>query len=229
MKRLLLLALWAACSVAWAAPETASDVTEPAAQPATAPSADTDPEAEAGPSPVTGAFGVPLGMPFEPCRVAEVLGEKPKSFKDRDGNSHEGKEFQVRPRTPNPHFDHYSVLTNEHGVVYSVQAAYEDPEKAKTCDLTKELAALLEAKYGPPRGKGSFGEWYAFRDMSVDHYRGIRLISNRCRRGLYSIQYSDDGAKALVPDAPAPPGSRRPVPSSVKACLLGSGAEKSCR
>ena len=195
MKRLLLLGLWAACTMVWATPEATAESEETTA----------DPAAAAEPAPVTGAFGVPLGEPFEPCRVAEVLDEHPKSFTDRDGNVHEGSEFQVRPRVPNPHFDRYSVLTNEHGVVYSVQASFEDPQKKTRCEATRKLASLLEEKYGQPRGRSPAGDWYAFRDTRVDHYRGIRLTSNRCRRGLYSIEFTDDGAMDLVPKPPIEP------------------------
>jgi hypothetical protein len=39
--------------------------------------------------------------------------------------------------------------------------------------------------------------------MSVDHYRGIRLYANRCRRGFYQIVYGDDGVK-MSPPPPIP-------------------------
>ena len=40
------------------------------------------------------------------------------------------------------------------------------------------------------------GEWYAFRDMSSELYRGVRLYSPKCRVGRYTIKYGDDNAKA---------------------------------
>jgi hypothetical protein len=41
--------------------------------------------------------------------------------------------------------------------------------------------------------------------MSVDHYRGVRLYSQRCRRGIYTIFYSDDAARDATAPAPSEP------------------------
>ena len=59
------------------------------------------------------------------------------------------------------------------------------------------------SRQGKARGKGGFGNWYAFRDMSVDTYRGVRLYAPKCRNGRHSIVYSDDNAK--TPAAPPEP------------------------
>ena len=162
-------------------------------------------EPEKEPEPVTGAFGIPLGERFEPCMVSQVLGEEERTYRAADKSERKGTRYRVEPKVPNALFASYAVETTAEGIIYSIRAEFEAEDKASRCDVTKRLAASLEDKYGTPRGKGSFGEWYAFRDMSVDHYRGIRLYANRCRRGIYSIQYNDDAARtAAPPPAPQP-------------------------
>ena len=201
LRTFVLLGLFALAPVTVASPEGAEPSPAPEAEPSEA--AAHEPES---PLPaVTEAFGLTLGTPFEPCMVAEVLGEQAREYRAPDEATHQGMRYQVTPRTTNPHFDHYSVSTNEHGVIYAIEASFESPEKASTCDVTQKVAGLLEEKYGPPRGKGRLGEWYAFRDLSVPHYRGIRLYANRCKQGIHSIQYSDDGAKLMVPEPPPEP------------------------
>ena len=115
-----------------------------------------------------------------------------------------GTLYQVEPKVANKLFKAYSVATNGDGVIYSIRGDYESTEKASKCDVTKELGAFLEDKYGKPRGKGMLGDWYSFRDMSSSLYRGVRLYAPRCRNGRYSIVYSDDNAKTVEP----PPGTR---------------------
>jgi hypothetical protein len=165
--------------------------------------AETDSEPEQAREPVTGAFGIPLGKRFEPCMVAEVLGEEERTYRGPDKTERIGTRYRVKPKVPNAHFTAYAVDTTSDGVIYAVGGEHEPEVRENKCAVTKELAAALEAKYGKPRGKGGFGEWYAFRDMSVDHYRGIRLYANRCRRGIYSIVYGDDGVKAAEDIPPA--------------------------
>ena len=167
-----------------------------------------EPEApEKEPEPVTAAFGIPLGERFEPCMVAKVLGEEEKTYRTPDKTERKGTLYRIEPKVPNTHFNAYSVETTGDGVVYAIRADHEPAVKESKCDLTKEIAATLEEKYGKPRGRSPFGHWYAFRDMSVKHYRGIRLYANRCRRGIYQIVYGDDGVKGAPPPTPPEPGA----------------------
>ncbi|WP_295878413.1 hypothetical protein [uncultured Thiohalocapsa sp.] len=184
----------------------AGEETAGAAAGAAAPVGDTEaaPAAEAAPvepetAPITGAFGIALGEPFAACVVAEVLREEPITYRDADKTEHTGTRYHVMPRVPNTGFTRYAVDTNSDGIVYAVRAYHEPETRSKQCAAARALAAALEAKYGEPIGRGAFGEWYAFRDASVDHYRGIRLYSQRCRRGLYEIVYSDEAAMLAAP------------------------------
>ena len=151
------------------------------------------------PEPVTGAFGIPLGEHFEPGLVAKVLGEKPVTYRTPDKSPRTGTRYLVEPKEPSIHFNAYSVDTTEDGLIFAVRGDYRPEERASKCDVTKEIAASLEEKYGKPRGRSPYGHWYAFRDMSVKHYRGIRLYANRCRQGIYQIVYGDDGVKGPAP------------------------------
>jgi hypothetical protein len=168
---------------------------------ATQPEAGSEPEQ--APEPVTGAFGIRLGEPFSPCVVAEVLGQAPVTYRDADKAEQTGTRYRVVPRVPNSRFTEYAVDVNRDGIVYAVRAEYQSDTRENLCGVTKELAASLEEKYGKPWGRASFGEWYAFRDLSVDYYRGIRLYANRCRRGIYEIVYGDDHARMAEPSPPA--------------------------
>lgn len=147
------------------------------------------------PEPVIAAFGIPLGGPFDTDMVKRVSSRENKAYRGRDDTELTGTLYHVDPTAPDEHFSVYTVATTKDGLVYSIRAEYEAPDGTSRCEVTKKLAVSLEQKHGKPRGKGSFGEWYAFRDMSVEHYRGIRLYSNRCQRGIYEIVYSDDGAR----------------------------------
>ena len=155
---------------------------------------------EPEPQPVTGAFGIPLGERFDADLVETVLSREEKAYRGPDDTELSGTLYRVEPKARDEHFSVYTVATTEDGIIYSIRGEYAAPDATSRCEVTRQLAASLEQKYGAPRGKGSFGEWYAFRDMSVEHYRGIRLYSNRCKRGIYEIVYSDDAARL----APAP-------------------------
>ena len=146
--------------------------------------------------PVTGAFGITLGEKFEPYMVAKVLGEKEKTYKDRgeQKTEHTGTEYQVEPHVPNPYFSEYSVLTNKDGIIYSIIGKQISDKPVKRCEDTKKIAIYLMDKYGKPRGRGILGEWFAFRESLEGPYKGLRFYAQRCRNGLYSIVYSDDGA-----------------------------------
>jgi hypothetical protein len=106
----------------------------------------------------------------------------------------------VEPKVPNPNFTSYSVSTTSDGTIYAIRGEYEAPDRASKCDVTETLAAFLEQKYGPPRGRGAAGDWYSFRDESAaDAFNGIRLYANRCARGGYTIVYSDDRVRFGAP------------------------------
>jgi hypothetical protein len=147
------------------------------------------------PEAVTRAFGIPLGKRFEPAMVAKVISESVKAYRGPRGAELEGSFYRVDPVAPDAHFTAYTVLTTVDDRIYSIRAEFLAPDKASRCAVTKEIAASLEEKHGKPRGQGARGEWYAFRDLSVVHYRGIRLYANRCDQGIYEIVYSDDGVR----------------------------------
>ena len=178
---------------------------EPAADAAQAGSETKGTEADAARAervePVTGAFGILLGAAFSPDLALKVLREEPQTYRAADKTEQTGTRYWIEPKEPDANFDTYSVSTTIDGNIYTIIGEYEAADRASKCEVTKTIATRLEAKYGKPRGKGAFGEWYSFRDSSRPLYRGVRLIANRCKRGIYSIHYSDDNAKA----AGAPP------------------------
>ena len=146
--------------------------------------------------PFNGAFGILLGESFQPWMVAKIISQEDKKYKTRGENQTEytGTLYQVEPIIPNKLFNEYSLLTNKDGIVYSITGKQMPKEKVSACQLTKELAGMLEDKYGRPRGKGLLGDWYAFRLSKTGPYQGIRLYSQRCRNGRYSIVYTDEAA-----------------------------------
>lgn len=199
------------------APEAAPSASEPAAQTpesepkpeADAASPESKPEGSAAPTvevtsseaeapakkpvePVTGAFGMVLGTHFEAAMVEKVLSEEPRGYRVADGSERKGTLYRVVPKAPDEKFTDYSVATTEDGTIYRIRGEFSDPDRASKCAATKVIAAKLQAKYGKPRGQGSFGEWYAFRDLTAAGYRGIRVDAVRCKRGIYSINYEDE-------------------------------------
>ena len=185
--------------------ESAGQAVVPAPEkPGTAASTD-QAEAEKEPAPVTGAFGIALGERFHPCMVEKVLGQEEKAYESREKEKRTGTRYQVVPRTANERFESYFVNTTEQGLIYSIQGESTEGGDEKACKkITGRIAELLEEKYGKARSKGLHGEWYAFRDMSVNDYRGIRLYANRCGTGRYTIVYSDDSARRRVLPAEEP-------------------------
>lgn len=188
-----------------AADDTANKETpaQKAGQPATAPKqeAGRPPEHEA--EPITGAFGLKLGGRFEPAMVARVISKKEHAYRDPKKKVEvKGTLYKVEPKAPSDAYNEYLVATTPDGIIYSISGVYADPRNESKCDVTQRLAADLERKHGKPRGQGSFGNWYAFRDMSSDSYRGVRLYAPKCRSGRYSIVYSDDGVMT-PPEPPA--------------------------
>lgn len=147
------------------------------------------------PEPVTEAFGIPLGETFGPAMVATVIGQEEKAYRAADKTELSGTQYHVTPTQPDERFSIYKVATTADGIIYAIHAEFRAPDRSSRCDVTKEIAASLEQKYGKPRGKGMSGAWYAFRDMSVEHYRGVRLYANRCDQGIYEIVYSDDSVR----------------------------------
>jgi hypothetical protein len=157
--------------------------------------------------PVTGAFGIPLGEPFVPSMVAEVLGQQEQSYRGKDAAELKGTLYRVKPNQPDDRFQNYSVKTTDAGVVYAIEGDYQiEPKQGnkqdkakqgpgirKRCkDAVKSLAGELEARYGEPRGKGWNAEWFAFRQLSDTDNKSIRLYGNRCRTGIYRIVYTDE-------------------------------------
>ena len=128
---------------------------------------------------------------------------KPPNVADK--TERKGTLYRVEPKVPNMLFATYAVETTDEGIVYSIRGELQSDDKASKCAVTKGIAASLQEKYGKPRAKGGFGEWYSFRDMSQKPYKGVRLFANRCRRGIYSIHYSDDNARTAAAPPPAEP------------------------
>jgi hypothetical protein len=156
-------------------------------------------------APVTGAFGISLGKRFAPYMVGKVIAQEEAKYTGRgeDKTEQTGTLYKVEPHIPNQYFNEYSVLTNKDGIIYSIIARQSPAEKVNACKQTKQIASLLESKYGKPRGKGVLGEWLAFRESAEGPYKGIRFYAQRCRQGRYEVVYSDDGAmmQAAAPEA----------------------------
>ena len=162
---------------------------------------DTKPAAEQALQPVTGAFGIPLGERFDPCMVAKVLSQEEKTYRGPNKEERKGVLYRVEPKVTNTRFNTYAVATTADGIIYLIRADQEPAERKPACEVPKALATFLGAKYGETRDKGPVGQWYNFRDLSHRTYRGVRLHATRCGRGIYSIVYSDDGARRGAPEA----------------------------
>jgi hypothetical protein len=173
------------------APQATADAAPAQAEPSDEQAPEVKPPEEKPVEPVTGAFGLTLGTRFEPSLVEKVLSEKPQGYRVADKTERQGTLYRVVPKSPDPNFSDYSVSTTEDGTIYRIDAELADAERRSKCAVTKEIAASLTKKYGEPIGKGAFGEWYAFRDLTAEGYRGVRLYAPRCKRGIYSISYED--------------------------------------
>jgi hypothetical protein len=173
------------------APQATTDAAPVVAEPADEKAADATPPEEKPVEPVTGAFGLTLGTRFEPSQVEKVLSEEPKSYRVADKSERQGTLYRVVPKSPDPNFTGYAVATTEDGTIYRIRGELSGTDRRSQCAVTKEIAAALAEKHGKPRGKGGFGEWYAFRDQSAPGYRGILVNAARCKRGSYSISYED--------------------------------------
>lgn len=175
-------------------------------KPAAAAESETAPAPEKAPEPITGAFGITLGEPFELSTVARVIGQQEQGYRTADGQEHTGTLYQVEPVQPDERFQRYALQTTDKGRVYAIRAEYQfdlEQEKAdkdkkratnfrKTCkNAVKSLAKEMEERHGRPRGRDMSGEWYAFRQFSETEDRSLRLYANRCRSGIYSVVYTD--------------------------------------
>lgn len=204
-----------------AAQNTANETTEAQSQPAPA-SAQQAPAASAvaekastpdkPPEPISGAFGITLGEPFQPSMVAKVLGKEEQSYKGKDSQERKGSLLRIEPGNPDARFQSYALKTSDDGVIYAIQGNYQfEVETAKgkqagkvkksrvirkRCkDAVRKIASELETRYGKPRGKGWNGEWYTWRQFSDTSIKSLRLYANRCRTGAYSILYSEEYAR----------------------------------
>lgn len=202
---LLALLAWVACPLARAADPAQTAPTaaaEPPVEPAPEPPPPaTDPSTPTGiaTTPITGAFGVRLGEPFDPAQVALVLEQQPQAYRGPEGAKLTGIRYRIEPQQPSPCFQDYWVDTAQDGRIYAIRAEHQDPGKASVCADAKAIAAELEAKYGKPRGKAAFGEWVAFRESLEPLTRHLTFYANRCRRGIYSIAYTDDQTQRVAP------------------------------
>lgn len=143
--------------------------------------------------PITGAFGLRLGERFDPEMVALVLAAEPHSYRRWDKTEQQGTRYRVEPYERSACFQTYEVLTNQDGIIYAIRGDHEDAEKQSACKTVTIIADELKAKYGRPRGQGSFNEiWFSFRDLAANPSRSLRLYGHRCKGGRYTILYSDE-------------------------------------
>ena len=169
------------------------------------------------PKPITGAFGIPLGVPFRPSMVAKVISEQEQTYSGKDDTKLKGTLYRVEPSNPDKRFQQYSLKTTDKGIIYAIQGDYQyevkqveakpkgmgkglgkpgNKQQAKTFQTTckaevKTIAKELESRYGKPRGQGWDGLWFAFRQFSDTTNLSLRLYGHRCRTGMYSIIYTD--------------------------------------
>ncbi|WP_299878877.1 hypothetical protein [uncultured Cocleimonas sp.] len=161
---------------------------------------------------IQGAFGIPLGKKFEHSMVTKVLSEEPQLYKGAESTKLKGKIYQVEPNKPDQRFQKYTVKTTVDGSIYAIQGEYQYQTEIakgkqagkvkqqkilrKTCkNKVKELAKELEARFGKAHGQGYDGEWFSFRQSSETSDKRLRLYANRCRTGLYTINYNDNKAQ----------------------------------
>ena len=173
------------------------------------------------PEPITGAFGITLGELFKPSMVAKVIDKQAHKYRGPEGTQLTGSLIQVEPVQPDERFQRYAVMTTDKDTVYAVRAEYqfelkkakEDKDKAKrstkfrkTCkNAVKSLAKEMEARHGKPRGRDMSGEWYAFRQLSENTDKSLRLYANRCRSGIYSVVYTDQALLGIQAKPPKKP------------------------
>lgn len=180
-------------------PAAAAEDTGETAQPPAAPEAKQTKKHAGTTIPVTGAFGLTLGSAFDPAEVNKVMSEETHSYRAADKTESRGTLYSIEPLQPDPNFARYALKTTSEGVIYEIRADVEDAEKRNLCKQTKQIADKLIETYGKPRGKGMLGDWYAFRDMSVPGYRGIRFNAPKCQYGRYSISYRDENLLQAEP------------------------------
>ena len=146
------------------------------------------------PEPIAGAFGVSLGKHFKPEMVKEVLSKEQKEYTVKEGVKLPGTVIQFKPNEPDNNFQQYEIKTTQSGIIYSIEGKYQGDKEMtpKVCKaIVKSLAEEQAARYGKPRGKDSFGQWYSFRQTS-DFSKSLKLYAHRCRTGAYSMVYMDD-------------------------------------
>ncbi|MEW6518104.1 MAG: hypothetical protein AB1461_01695 [Thermodesulfobacteriota bacterium] len=212
-----LCCFYAACVMACtSSPRQAHVAGETLSPPVAMPETASDPAAAKTAESVADAFGIPLGKRFAPSMVARVIGQEAHSYQGQDKTTHQGMLYRVEPAMPDSSFSHYTVKTNKDGVIYTIEADYQDADKQNLCKQTEQLARLLEGKYGKPRGKGMLGDWYVFRESGSGPYKGVRLYAPKCRLGRYSISYSDDNAKEMKPVTLREPMEPEPLPDSTR-------------
>ena len=172
---------------------------------------------------VEGAFGIPLGKPFEPSMVAEILKQEERAYVAYGDVKVTGTRFEVTPKAPSEDFQKYAVDITPGGIVYEIRAWYADEDKASQCEKTQRLADRIEARYGKARGKGDRGTWYSFRPPS-DLTRSASLYAHRCKVGMYSVAYRDYAARKA--SAPEPQETGESAEASTAAEPGDSGAAK---
>lgn len=154
---------------------------------------------EKTPEPITGAFGIPLGEPFEPAMVANILGQEEHNYLGYEKAKMQGTRYHVEPKEPSEDFQQYTVATTQDGIIYEIRGDYQHEKGESQCEKGKSLAAALEDRYGEPRGKAAYGGWYSFRQISEDSVKVVRLYTHRCRTGKYSLLYVDDKVRRAKP------------------------------
>jgi hypothetical protein len=184
----------------------------PSAKPsAAAAAADTTAAPAKQPEPISGAFGIPLGKPFEASMVAQVLDQRQHRERVKKDLTLEGKVLRVEPLQPDPRFVDYRVRTTAAGVVYAVEAdglvkSDTPPVKQQRKQQRKQAQSLRNRckavvkqldrefveRFGKARGRGYDHQWAIFRQVTEESDRKLRLNGYQCGKGAYGVIYSDE-------------------------------------
>jgi len=107
------------------------------------------PAADKAVEPITGAFGIPLGKPFETSMVAKVLSKQEQTYKGQGGTKLKGQLLRIEAKKPDERFQQYSIKTTDAGIIYAIQGDYQykvESDETKTAESKQD-----DAK---PKGSG---------------------------------------------------------------------------
>lgn len=107
------------------------------------------PAADKTVEPITGAFGIPLGEPFETSMVAKVLSKQEQIYNGQGGAKLKGSFFRIEPGKPDERFQQYSIKTTYDGLIYAIQGDYQYDVKSN--EAKSDATKADEAR---PKGSG---------------------------------------------------------------------------